>query len=65
VDGDGLPAGVEVSHRHLNDGTVEGLRGLNEPLITIQYHSEASPGPLDNMYMFERFVEMMKEGKGA
>jgi carbamoyl-phosphate synthase small subunit len=59
VDGEGLPATVEVSHRHLNDGTVEGLRGLNEPFITIQYHSEASPGPLDNMYMFERFVEMM------
>jgi carbamoyl-phosphate synthase small subunit len=61
VDGDGLPGTVEVSHRHLNDGTVEGLRGLSEPFITIQYHSEASPGPLDNMYMFERFVEMMKD----
>jgi carbamoyl-phosphate synthase small subunit len=45
---------------HLNDGTVEGLRGLSEPLLTIQYHSEASPGPLDNMYLFERFVEMME-----
>ena len=60
VDGDGLPSSVEVSHRHLNDSTVEGLRSVNEPLITIQYHSEASPGPLDNMYMFERFVEMIK-----
>jgi carbamoyl-phosphate synthase small subunit len=59
VDGDGLPSSVEASHVHLNDGTVEGLRGLNEPLLTIQYHSEASPGPLDNMYLFERFVEMM------
>ena len=59
VDGDGLPAGVEVSHVHLNDGTVEGLRDRDEPCMTIQYHSEASPGPLDNMYMFERFVEMM------
>ena len=64
VDGDGLPGSVEVSHRHLNDGTVEGLRSVNEPLITIQYHSEASPGPLDNMYMFERFVEMMSDVKG-
>jgi len=60
VDGDGLPSSVEASHVHLNDGTVEGLRGLNEPLLTIQYHSEASPGPLDNMYLFERFVEMME-----
>jgi len=38
---------------------VEGLRGRNEAFMTIQYHSEASPGPLDNMYLFERFVEMM------
>lgn len=60
IDGEGLPSTVEISHRHLNDGTVEGLRGLAEPLMTIQYHSEASPGPLDNMYIFERFVEMLK-----
>ena len=60
VDGEGLPPNIEASHVHLNDGTVEGLRGLSEPLLTIQYHSEASPGPLDNMYLFERFVEMIK-----
>jgi carbamoyl-phosphate synthase small subunit len=63
VDGDSLPASVEASHLHLNDGTVEGLRSRSEPLMTIQYHSEASPGPLDNMYLFERFVEMMGEQK--
>jgi carbamoyl-phosphate synthase small subunit len=60
VDGDSLPSSVEASHVHLNDGTVEGLRGRNDPFMTIQYHSEASPGPLDNMYLFERFVEMIK-----
>ena len=65
VDGDGLPSSVDISHVHLNDGTVEGLRGRTEPLMTIQYHSEASPGPLDNMYLFERFVEMMKEVKNG
>jgi carbamoyl-phosphate synthase small subunit len=59
VDGEGLPGSVEVSHLHLNDGTVEGLRHREAPLLTIQYHSEASPGPLDNMYLFERFVEMI------
>ena len=63
VDGEGLPSSVEISHVHLNDGTVEGLRGLNERFLTIQYHSEASPGPLDNMYMFQRFVEMLKASK--
>jgi carbamoyl-phosphate synthase small subunit len=60
VDGDGLPGNVEVSHVHLNDGTVEGLRHKEAPLLTIQYHSEASPGPLDNMYIFERFMEMLR-----
>jgi len=60
IDGDGLPSSVEASHVHLNDGTVEGLSGRDYPLLTIQYHSEASPGPLDNMYLFERFVEMME-----
>jgi carbamoyl-phosphate synthase small subunit len=62
VDGDKLPSGVEVSLTHLNDGTVEGLVGKDYPLLTIQYHSEASPGPLDNMYIFEKFVEMIKAG---
>jgi carbamoyl-phosphate synthase small subunit len=60
VDGDGLPGSVAVSHVHLNDGTVEGLRHKEAPLLTIQYHSEASPGPLDNMYIFERFVKMIE-----
>jgi carbamoyl-phosphate synthase small subunit len=62
VDGEKLPSGVEVSLTHLNDGTVEGLIGRDYPLLTIQYHSEASPGPLDNMYIFERFVELIKAG---
>jgi carbamoyl-phosphate synthase small subunit len=60
VDGDSLPSSVEASHLHLNDGTVEGLRSRSEPVMTIQYHSEASPGPLDNMYLFQWFVEMME-----
>jgi carbamoyl-phosphate synthase small subunit len=60
VDAEGLPAAVEISHVHLNDGTVEGLQHREEPVLTIQYHSEAAPGPLDNMYLFERFIEMMQ-----
>ncbi|MEX2246101.1 MAG: glutamine-hydrolyzing carbamoyl-phosphate synthase small subunit [Dehalococcoidia bacterium] len=62
VDAAGLSAHLEVSHRNVNDGTVEGLRHLREPVMTIQYHSEASPGPHDNMYLFERFVEMVDGG---
>jgi carbamoyl-phosphate synthase small subunit len=61
VDPDGLSADIEVSQVHLNDGTCEGLRHRTEPVISIQYHSEASPGPLDNVYVFDQFVEMIQE----
>jgi carbamoyl-phosphate synthase small subunit len=60
VDADTLRRGLEVSHMNLNDGTVEGLRHQDLPIVSIQYHSEASPGPLDNMYLFERFLDMVK-----
>ena len=61
VDPDSLPADVEVSHVNLNDGTVEGLRHRSLPVMSIQYHSEASPGPLDNQYIFDRFLEMVAD----
>ena len=59
VDADTLKGELEVSHINLNDGTVEGLRHRDLPILSIQYHSEAAPGPLDNMYLFESFVEMV------
>ena len=59
VKADPLPAGLEVSHINLNDDTVEGLTHRDLPLFTIQYHSEASPGPLDNEYLFDRFLQLM------
>jgi carbamoyl-phosphate synthase small subunit len=61
VDADTLKGGLEVSHINLNDGTVEGLSHQDLPILSIQYHSEASPGPLDNMYLFERFLDMVRE----
>ncbi len=61
VDADGLPAGLDVSHLNLNDTTVEGLTHREMPLLTIQYHSEASPGPLDNEYLFDRFLDLIRE----
>jgi carbamoyl-phosphate synthase small subunit len=61
LDADTLEGGLEVSHINLNDGTVEGLRHKDLPILSIQYHSEGSPGPLDNMYLFERFLEMVKD----
>jgi carbamoyl-phosphate synthase small subunit len=60
LDADTLKGGLEVSHINLNDGTVEGLRHQDMPILSIQYHSEASPGPLDNMYLFERFLEIVR-----
>ena len=60
IDADTLKGGLEVSHMNLNDGTVEGLRHRDLPILSIQYHSEASPGPLDNVYLFEKFLEMVK-----
>ena len=59
VDPDSLPAELEVSHVNLNDGTVEGLRHRSLPIMSIQYHSEASPGPLDNEYLFDRFMDII------
>ncbi len=61
VESDGLPDELEVSHVNLNDGTVEGLRHKSLPVMTIQYHSEASPGPHDSEYLFDRFVDMVRE----
>ncbi len=63
VDPDSVKNGLEVSHINLNDYTVEGLRHKELPIFAIQYHSEASPGPLDSTYLFENFLEMLREGK--
>ncbi len=61
IDGDGLDGAVQVSQVHLNDGTVEGLQHRSEPVFTIQYHSEASPGPHDTEFLFDRFVEAVRD----
>lgn len=63
VDAEGLPPGLEVSHLNLNDNTVEGLRHREYPIMTIQYHSEASPGPRDNEHLFDRFLGMVRDAK--
>jgi carbamoyl-phosphate synthase small subunit len=63
VDPDTLKDGLEVTHINLNDGTVEGLRHKELPIFAIQYHSEDSPGPMDNRYLFDRFIEMIGREK--
>ncbi|HEY1487039.1 MAG TPA: glutamine-hydrolyzing carbamoyl-phosphate synthase small subunit [Micromonosporaceae bacterium] len=54
---------VEVSHVCLNDGVVEGLRALDVPAFTVQYHPEAAAGPHDADYLFDRFVELIERSK--
>ena len=63
VDAETLPGCLEITHINLNDGTVEGLKHKELPIFAIQYHSEDSPGPWDSRYLFDQFVEMVKEGK--
>jgi len=63
VDPDTLKDGLEVTHLNLNDNTVDGLRHMELPIFSIQYHSEDSPGPMDNRYLFDRFVKMIQETK--
>ena len=63
VDADSLGDGVTVSHLNLNDQTCEGLHHPSLPIVSIQYHSEAAPGPQDNMYLFDRFLAMVETEK--
>ncbi len=51
---------VQLTHTSLNDGSVEGMRCLDRPVFSVQYHPEASPGPHDSAYLFQQFVAMME-----
>jgi len=53
---------VEMTHVHLNDGTVAGIRLKGKKAFSVQYHPESSPGPHDSRYLFDDFVAMVKEG---
>ncbi|NHN26089.1 glutamine-hydrolyzing carbamoyl-phosphate synthase small subunit [Flavobacterium jejuense] len=53
----------ELTHEHLNDGTVAGMKMKNKNCFSVQYHPEASPGPHDSTYLFDQFIENMKKQK--
>ena len=63
VDPDSLPGDVEKTHTNLNDQTLAGLKHKTDPMFSVQYHPEASPGPHDSHYLFKDFRKMMEEWK--
>lgn len=60
VDAATLPAELEATHVNLNDGTLEGMRHRTLPILSVQYHPEASAGPHDSTYLFDEFKAMMR-----
>jgi carbamoyl-phosphate synthase small subunit len=62
---DSLPPEVEITHINLNDKCIEGMRHRQLPVISVQYHPEASPGPHDTQHHFRRFVELMERSRVA
>lgn len=59
VEDTSFPQTLMVTHRSLFDGTLEGFKILNKPVIAVQFHPEASPGPHDTMYLFDEFINLM------
>ncbi|MDF2997865.1 MAG: carbamoyl-phosphate synthase, small subunit [Xanthobacteraceae bacterium] len=65
VDRDSLPANAAETHVSLFDGSNAGIQLTDKPVFSVQYHPEASPGPQDSHYLFDRFVEMIAKNKKA
>ena len=61
VSEDNFPTNLQITHRSLFDGSIEGFRLANEAVFSVQYHPEASPGPSDSEYLFENFIQLIRE----
>jgi carbamoyl-phosphate synthase small subunit len=56
-----LPKNVEITHESLFDNCIEGIKLINKPVFSVQYHPEANPGPQDSIYLFQEFINNMKK----
>ncbi len=65
IDPESLPAGIDATHLSLFDRTNEGLSLECHPVFSVQHHPEASPGPQDSHYLFQRFVDLMAADRRA
>tara|TARA_S200000501_G_scaffold340643_1_gene349388 strand:+ start:191 stop:1276 length:1086 start_codon:yes stop_codon:yes gene_type:complete len=58
-----FPAELNITHMNINDNTVSGLKHIDKPILSIQYHSEACPGPVDSEYIFDNFIDLIEENE--
>ena len=65
VDDKNLPNQVEITHQSLFDNTIQGIKIKNIPAFSFQGHPEASPGPSEMSYLFDRFISLMLDKKGS
>ena len=54
---------IEITHVNLNDQSIEGIRLVNKPAFSVQYHPESTPGPFDSRYLFDDFIALIKKHK--
>ena len=59
-----FPSNLQVTHKSLFDKTIDGMKSKNQPLFSVQYHPESSPGPHDSRYLFDEFINLMEKNAG-